>query len=349
MTPLNGQQKQLLFDYSLGLTSERDSAEAERLLAAHEEALQIHHALKHALAPLDTYEVEYCPDDLADLTISRLRVEASTKPASDKLEALLAAEGEGTRTVRISLWRNWGDIAAVAAVIVLLVGVVLPALGLARQKYWQARCQDNLSEIHEGLTRYVADHDGEMPNTVLPPGAPWWKVGYQGSENVSNTRGAWLLVKHGYVEPEDFTCAGRRDGRLGQINPAKIDTYNDFPNRTSMHFSMRVRCPEAKHISLNQRIEICADRNPISEEFPSDYSKPFIGLRLRPELLKVNSQNHSGRGQNALFSDGSVEFTRRRYTRSSKDDIYTVAEMSDGSEVRGCEVPSCEKDAFLAP
>ena len=42
MTPLNGQQKQLLFDYSMGLTSQRDSAEAERLLATHQEALEIY-------------------------------------------------------------------------------------------------------------------------------------------------------------------------------------------------------------------------------------------------------------------------------------------------------------------
>lgn len=351
MTPLNGQLKQLLFDYSLGLTSQPDTAEAERLLESHEEAVEIHRALKNALAPLDAWEVGPCPDSLVDATISRLKVQAQAKaqPGADRLDALLAAQSAGTPTVRIPLWRNWGDLAAVAAVIVLLVGVVLPALGLARQKHWQNRCQSNMADIHGGLTRYVSENDGQLPKVASTLGSPWWKVGYQGAENYSNTRGAWLLVKQGYVPLAAFSCPGRRDERQGQIDAAMIQNYNDFPGRASMHFSMRVCCPESGTKGLSQRMEIFADRNPISEEFPSDYSKPFPGLRLNAELLTVNSRNHNGRGQNALFCDGSVEFTRQRHTRASKDDIYTLAEMSDGSEVRGCEVPSCEKDTFMAP
>lgn len=351
MTPLNGQQKELLFDYCMGLTSERDSAEAERLLLSHEEAIRIHRALRNALSPLDALEVQACPDDLADMTVSRLKVEATTKTemTSDRLSALLAAEGAGRPTVRIPLWRNWGDLAAAAAVIVLFVGVVLPALGLARQKYYQHRCKGNLAAIHSGLVRYVSEHDGHLPSTAWAPGSPWWKVGDQGAENQSNTRGAWLLVQHGYVDLSAFSCAGRGEQWPGRLDAAAIQSYNDFPSRSSIHFSTRVCCSEAGKRGLNQRIEIFADRNPISEEFPSDYSKPFFGVRLRPELLTVNSRNHNGRGQNTLFCDGSVEFTRQRHTRSSTDDIYTLAEMTDGCEVRGCEVPSCEKDAFLAP
>ena len=38
MTPLTDEQKQLVFDYSFDLTSEHESAEAERLLATNREA-----------------------------------------------------------------------------------------------------------------------------------------------------------------------------------------------------------------------------------------------------------------------------------------------------------------------
>ena len=41
MTPLNDQQRQLVLDYALGMTSERESDEAERLLASNEEAAQL--------------------------------------------------------------------------------------------------------------------------------------------------------------------------------------------------------------------------------------------------------------------------------------------------------------------
>ena len=351
MVPLNGQQKQLLFDHALGIASNRDTAEAERLLESHEEAIEVYRALRNALSPLDSYEVQDCPDGLADVTVSRLKVQAQATagPTTDKLDALLAEESHSRPTIRIPLWRNWGDLAVVAAILVLFVGVVLPALGLARQRYYQTCCQDNQSEVYAGLTRYVAEHDGWLPNANLTPGAPWWKVGYQGAENHSNTRGAWLLVKRGYVPLNAFSCAGRRDIRPAQIDAAAIQRYHDFPSRASIAFSMRVCCPKSGRMDMSRRVEMLADRNPISEKFPSDYSKPFLGLRLGPELLTVNSRNHNGRGQNTLFSDGAVEFTRQRHTRSSQDDIYTLTEISDGSELRGCEVPSCEKDAFLAP
>jgi hypothetical protein len=38
-----------------------------------------------------------------------------------------------------------------------------------------------------------------------------------------------------------------------------------------------------------------------------------------------------------------------RHTNISLDDIFTLQEMHPGSEIQGCEVPSCETDAFLAP
>ena len=91
-----------------------------------------------------------------------------------------------------------------------------------------------------------------------------------------------------------------------------------------------------------------ADLNPIAERLPSDYSAPFK-LRMSRDLLAANSRNHNRRGQNVLFYDGSVEFARRRRTSVSEDDIYALSNMADGVEVRGCEVPSCETDAFLAP
>jgi hypothetical protein len=51
MTPLTDRHKQLLFDYSLGLTTEHETTEAERLLASSDEAAALHRLLKDTLAP----------------------------------------------------------------------------------------------------------------------------------------------------------------------------------------------------------------------------------------------------------------------------------------------------------
>lgn len=348
MTPLNDQQQQLMFDYAFGLTSKDDAIEAERLLAAYPEAVKIHETLRKALSPLDSLPVEICPNDLAQRTVSGLMEKSQVGSGRDRLEQLLEGEQVARTRIRIPFWRNWGDIAAVAAVLVLIVGVLLPTLRHTRQRYWRQRCQSQLADIHGGLVSYVADHEGRLPSVPMAPGSPWWKVGYQGVENHSNTRRAWLLVKQGYVEPDRFVCPGRRESRDLRFDTVKVANYNDFPGRAYIHFSIRIGCPASLERGLVGRKAIFADLNPIAEKLPSDYSAPFK-LRMCQDLLTSNSRNHNRRGQNVLFCDGSVEFTRQRHTSLSEDDIYILADMADGCEVRGCEVPSCEKDAFLAP
>ncbi|MGD8786404.1 MAG: hypothetical protein PVJ60_03190, partial [Phycisphaerales bacterium] len=62
MNRLNNEQKQLLIDYCIGLTSEQENAEAQALITSNEEAAKIHAKFKVALSPLDSLELEDCPD-----------------------------------------------------------------------------------------------------------------------------------------------------------------------------------------------------------------------------------------------------------------------------------------------
>jgi prepilin-type processing-associated H-X9-DG protein len=348
MRPFNDQHRELLFDYSVGLTSETEGAEAERLLVESDEAARLYEALRSVLAPLDALEVEPCPEELAERTLLRLKEASRAASDADHPEERFAVAGVDDVPVRIPFWRNWGDIAAVAAVLVLLVGVVLPTLGFARQKYWQTRCQATLVGVHEGLAHYVAEHEGQLPSIETDVGEPWWKVGYQGLENHSNTRRAWILVREGYVLPDRFICPGRRSGGRISFDRLNVEEYSDFPHRSLIGYSVRISSPQSKDNRMMPRKVLMADLNPIAEELPTDYSAQ-VNLRLSENLLRSNSRNHGGRGQNVLFTDGSVQFLRRRHTNSSNDDIYTTEEMSNGCSIRGYERPSCETDAFLAP
>lgn len=348
MTSFTDRHRELLFDYSLGLTSESETAEAERLLTESPEAVTLYDTLRSVLSPLDALEVEPCPEELAERTVLRLRETSRATSGSDRPEELVATGQVDPPTIRVPFWRNWGDIAAVAAVLVLFVGVGMPTLGFARQKYWQARCQANLSGVQEGLANYVADNEGQLPRVAMEAGAPWWKVGYQGPENYSNTRRGWVLVRQGYVPVGRFVCPARKiDGNVS-FDTLKVEDYSDFPDRRFIGFSIRVGCPQSNGNDLTERKVLMADLNPISEELPTDHSAD-VNLRLCEKLLSANSKNHGGRGQNVLLSNGAVQFTKQRHTSFSDDDIYTLAEMSDGCAIKGCERPSCEQDAFLAP
>jgi hypothetical protein len=94
---------------------------------------------------------------------------------------------------------------------------------------------------------------------------------------------------------------------------------------------------------------VMADCNPLFEDLPKDFSKPFR-LQVDRKSPIPNSSNHSyfgsRRGQNVLLDDGHVEFLRTRYVDVSKDDIFT---LQNTDVYQGFEVPSCETDSFLAP
>lgn len=345
MTVLNDKQKQLLFDYCLGLTTEEATAEVEQLIASNEQAAEVHSKLKIALSPLKSLESESCPDDLAEGTIWRLNNVARSSQL--RLEQLLAGEQARTVTDKRRFWKNLGEMIATAAVIMFVAGVLMTSFNYSRQKSRQLACMAQLQRIGQGINAYSNDHDGQLPAVTTAMGAPWWKVGYQGKENHSNTRHIWLLLKGRYVEkPADFICPGRSQGRVLQLDPSQVQNYNDFPSRKYVTYSFRIRCRKPGEESPGGKKVLIADMNPLFESLPDDYSKPFNPIQLNKDLLNLNSINHNRCGQNVLFGDGSAIFVKMRNIGTSEDDIFT---LQDTNTYEGIEVPSCETDAFLAP
>jgi len=342
MNPLNDDQKQLIFDYCIGLTSEEHTAEAEALISSNRQAAEIHSRLKATLIPLDSIEAQVCPDDLVENTISF--VSEHINSGQLQLEQLLEAEQTKKAPIKIGFWRNLTEMATVAASIMLIVGVLVPSLGFARQKYWQKKCGMQLGSFFQGLRNYTDDHDGRQPSVATTAGAPWWKVGYQGTENQSNTRRIYLLVLDKYVKPEIFVCPGNKSGKNVKIEPSLLRTYKDFPDRQCVTFSFQISCGKTQGGKLLCRKAIMADWNPIFEELPN-FDSTFR-VHLDKKSLTVNSSNHNRRGQNVLFGDGRVEFLKTRFTGIAQDDIFT---LQDTDVYQGDEVPSCETDFFLAP
>jgi len=342
MTPLTEPQKKLIFDYTLGLTSQQDSVIAGDLIASNPQAAELCAALKAALSPLESLEEEACPDSLAEAAVSRLN--ECAHPETVDITRLLAAEQKHTAAGG-RFWPKAGQILATAAAIVFVSGVMLSSLNFARQKSWQQQCQMQLSNIWTGVNNYRADNDGSLPSVATSAGAPWWKVGRQGGENHSNTRHMWLLVKGGYSDASDFVCPAHSKGRLVKIDPARINNYNDFPARKYVHYSFRIMCDKSKKTIVSSRQVLMADMNPLFEKLP-DSNSIRLKLRINNKLLSRNSINHRRRGQNVLFCDGSVKFVKIRHIGITQDDIFT---LQDVSFYEGVEVPSCAEDSFLAP
>lgn len=339
MSSLSNEQKQLLFDYAVGLTTEQESAEAELLISSSREAAEIHSRIKSVLSPLDSIKLEPCPDAIVESTIKRLGNSADSSRL--RLQRLLDKEQAQPVTVRNQFWWNFGKMVAAAAVIFFFLGTLFAPLDFARQR---SRCSNQMAGIFRGLESYIADHDGQQPAVAAATGTPWWKVGHQGKDNYSNTRNVWLLVKGNYVDPRVFVCPGKSCRGELEFDGCGMQEGNDFPDRRYITYSVRIKCPDKPCIMGNK--PIMADSNPIFDGLCAD-SSSGLKIRIDDKLLSVNSANHKGKGQNVLFGDGSVRFIKGRFI--GDDDIFTLQQMGPGFEVVGSELPSCESDNFLAP
>ena len=346
MSSITSDQKRLLFDYSMGITSQQESDEVEQLIKTNPYAERLLESLQANLAPLNHLEQEEnCPDHLVESTVNRLNNVARSTQL--ELEQLIDDEQKQTAKATRSrgFWRNFGELITAAAVILFAAGVLFPSLKFARQSSWQQQCQMQISRIFAGMNQYQADNDGALPHVAQAAGQPWWKVGYQGNENHSNTRHVWLLVKQGYVDATNFVCPGRSDGQALQFDPDKAHNFNDFPARRYITYSFRIACPDTQRLNAEEGKVLLSDLNPIFEELPEDYSRD-LRKKLTEALIDLNSSNHNFKGQNVLTGDGSVKFAEQRQVGASKDDIFTLQNIKI---YHGSEFPTCESDAFLAP
>jgi len=337
MSGFNQEQKDLVFQHCLGLSPSRDAVRTERLISGNDEAAASHARIKAALAPLQTLSPQACPDELADSTVARLRELAREH---------LASAPPPPKILKLVRRRNLSNVIAVAASVLLIVGILIPSSKLMRHRSALQTCKGQLANIFRGLDLYSADHDDRFPAVARAANAPWNRVGHQGPENHSNTRNPYLLLRLSYLDrAEDFVCCGGTHGRTAPLTPSQIKVHNDFPSRDHITYSYRVMSdPFVTRTSL-AALPIMADMNPHFEQ-PSACTSARLTLRPDRGRLRVNSMNHGRRGQNILYGSGYVRYSRTRLLGDPPDDIY-LPEGRD--ECCGDEVPGCLTDTLLGP
>ena len=350
MILLNKEQRDLLLDYYFRCVSDEHTIEAEQLLASHGGAVEFYEKLQHSLSVLDHLHSEKCPEHLADITVDRLHKHHVASSSQDRLEELLDAEQSRVVTARPSFWRNINEIAVTAAAILIIAGIFFPVTTTMRFNARRTQCEANLAGIGQSITSYADDHDGALPAVATAAGAPWWKVGAKGTQNQSNTRHLWLLVKENYATPGQFACAGRRCKKRQPLDEAAIAKLNDFPSKKYITYSFMLINDAGQRKLIAGRAPLMADANPIFEgctSQPDCYERnEFDPVKLSVKLQRVNSKNHRGKGQNVMFSDGSIRFMKTRKIEGSTDDIFTI---KDKQTYRGVESPASTADIFLVP
>lgn len=344
MTRLGSEQKELIFDYCMGLASPEQVAEARALVSSNEEASEIYSKLQATLAPLEKVTFEECPQHLVESTLSHVNTVAAS--STDRLRQLIAGEQERKVPARRWYWVGAITKLATAAVFVVAGSILFTTFNYMRFDSQRKQCQAQQSDFFRGLGNYIADHDGRQPAVAMQAGAPWYKLGYQGDENHSNTRRLYVLVKEGYADQDAVVCPScSKNAERERLTAEQIETLRDFPDRRYVNYSFQIQCRRGSDGELHCRKVLMADLSPLFENLSNDFGEP-LQVRLNKRLLTINSANHKRKGQNVLFGDGHVEFLKKRFITLSTDDIFT---LQDTDVYHGNEVPACTTDFFLAP
>jgi hypothetical protein len=244
-------------------------------------------ALLHAtLARIDRYE---------DQRVARFKYDAQTEIA--------AGAEAGPRRIRIP------DFISVAAVLLIVAGVMWPMLESVRQRSAEQSCANNLRRLGYAFDQYSSANGGALPMMAGPAGA--W-------DTVRNALNLKPLIDQGYCEAGHLNCPGHHANGADAGEPSY--SYRLFTPRGAMRWN-------TGRVTL-----ILGDLNPLIDAARSGWSAPPLSV----------SVNHGGRGQNVLATDGQTIWLTE--PRISGDNIWLPENID---MLRPGASPRDDLDVFL--
>ena len=282
-----------------------------------------------------------------DLLVTRTLASIQEHIERDESRMVLAAAGAvGDEAVAGGFRPRFrlSDLVTAAALILIGFGVLAPITNAVQGYSRRMDCQANLSAAGLGFGLYAGSNKDALPMaTASPAGRPWWFVGR--TPDQSNAANLYTLVRTGNATLGDLACAGNEHGI--RIDPRK--DAMDWSRLEEVSYSYQnLFARERPNWSASTRTIVLIDRSPV-------ILKAYQGRPIDPI---ENSPNHSGRGQSALYNDGSVEWLRSPVLQNG-DNIWLprriehiIRELTrprTAAPLKGTESPDSLDDVFVGP
>jgi len=234
------------------------------------------------------------------------------------------------------------ELLVVVAIIALLIAILLPSLGKARELTNRGTCAANVRGIMQSMAVYSHDNSDFYPfittaantNAVAP-------VGTTGNLNGAVTTDVFYMIGSGACGAKQFLCKSDPANTNTSANPTSQTGPgpNGYPGYNPTYFvnpsagqdnnfcySYSFATPFFNNTvgawwraTMDSSCPIAADMNPGPNTFPSN-------------VAKRNSVNHQGDGQVVGFGDVHAEFIRTPLAGEQNDHIYTQGTNAPASQ-----------------
>ncbi|MFW6337085.1 MAG: hypothetical protein ACOC3G_08145 [Phycisphaeraceae bacterium] len=281
-------------------------------------------------------------DDLTRRTLERCRQGRQQQ----RFNQQIAMVSQGPATPRNAPWRQ---VMTAAGLVLIGLSLLLPALQHNQKFVNRVVCATNLGTAGEAIASYSADHDGKLPRAPMAAGGTWWNVGANGEngEVKSNSAHLYLLVRQGYIDPDQLACPTNAHADDVQLTRK----HRDWLRPEQVSFSFHNVSGGSIRLVSTPDLALLADKNPL---FIATAGRVTFDHDASPD---TPSRAHGGTGQNVLRADGIVIWTIRPVLRkhdlfsddpldADDDNIWVAAGVK---EYDGDEQPASSRDSFLVP
>ncbi|HDY65457.1 MAG TPA: hypothetical protein ENH84_04400 [Phycisphaerae bacterium] len=339
MTEQAKQDEMLLIDFLLGrLDAEIAEAVRQRLqsdpafrrrrddLGATFAALELARDPEPQGLP-DLSDLSGLSKSLVDKTLARIMSVRRTNALLDVQQI------DGRRSFRPTF--SLKEFAAVAAMLLVMAGVLVPSLRVARQRSQLGFCAAQLGQIGSAMQTYAINHDGYLPNSDARE-ARWLRGGPH--PPASNSTGLFKLLRGRYLSsPVVFQCPA-----VGGQSFAMRPEMNDFPLPEHISYSYQYSLGEKGLSNLDPLLAKAASEMAIL----ADQTPQFANGRFLKECARTAISNNHPKTQNVLYLDGHVQCADNASVGVERDNIFLVEGVY---EYEGNEAPARATDTFLLP
>jgi len=250
------------------------------------------------------------------------------------------------------------ELLVVVAIIALLIAILLPSLGKARELSNRSVCAANLRGTSQSMNVYAADNQDAYPIISRAPTAfdlTGGGTAQATSDSAINnmytanattgsvSQNLWILVLAGQVAPKQFLCKSdpKTPGNATATNTAGqyIPYFNDNGSKSLNGLSYSFAFPWTNSSPANiggwWRNTTDASLPLMSDMAPANGSGTPAAVVNQPANRLANAFTHQRDGQNVGYGDAHAEFARRPDIGQSNDNIFTGNNGTPGPQGSG--------------